>query len=123
MILMIVLWVVVTFNYYMISFQVKYFPGNFSTNTIVMFGADVLSFLLSSYLIAKFDVMRIITFNLVQMSLAGAMIVLFIDVSDPGCDPGFHDCSYAKILENANAVSSCSGKSRGEMGVRGSGSS
>ena len=52
---MTVLWTVSTFNYYLIILQVKHFPGDFNENTIVMFGADLVSFLIGGYLIKRFS--------------------------------------------------------------------
>ena len=84
MILMTVLWVVSTFNFYMISLQVKYFPGDFNMNTIVLFGTDALFYLVGGYLVKKFCAKVVFTSSFMLMSLAGTMIVVFINIDEPG---------------------------------------
>lgn len=37
----------------MINLQVKYFPGDFETNTMVMFSSDIFASLLTGYLVGK----------------------------------------------------------------------
>ena len=54
LIIITIIWMTTTFNYYMINFQVKYFPGDFSVNTIVMFGSDIPFCILTGFLVTYF---------------------------------------------------------------------
>ena len=39
--LMIVIWITASFNFFMVAFQVKSFPGDFNKNTVAMFASDI----------------------------------------------------------------------------------
>ena len=83
LLLMIIIWVVTTFNYFMIAIQVKNFPGDFNLNTIVMFGSDVPFSLLGGLLLRRFSAKKVFALSSILQSVAGIMIVGFTDVNNP----------------------------------------
>ena len=84
LILMTIVWITVAFNYYMINLQVKYFPGEFSINMMVMTASDIPACLLAGYLVTKFSPRRVFIIFFTLQSLAGISILTFISVSNPG---------------------------------------
>ena len=56
---MTIVWITVAFNYYMINLQVKYFPGDFSVNMMVMTASDIPACLLAGYLVTKYSPRRV----------------------------------------------------------------
>ena len=86
MIALTVLWVVGIFNYFMIMFQVKYFPGNFTVNTAAMYGSEILASLLTTILLTYLKPKTVFkTFSFI-MVLAGLSILLFIEGKNPGIE-------------------------------------
>ena len=84
LILITVIWVSVTFNYYMINFQVKYFPGSFDVNTIAMFGSDIPFCLLAGFLISILQTRTVfMIFHTIQI-FASLTVLAFIDPDNPG---------------------------------------
>ena len=51
LILMTFVWITSVFNFYMINLQVKYFPGEFTTNMVVLTSSDIPACLLAGYLV------------------------------------------------------------------------
>ena len=56
------IWITVAFSYYMLTFQVKYFPGDFATNTIIMFAAEVPAPLLAAWLMSRYSINTVFIF-------------------------------------------------------------
>ena len=86
LILITVIWVTVTFNYYMINFQVKYFPGSFDVNTVAMFASDIPFCLLAGFLIRQLETRTVfMLFHAIQI-VASLTVLAFIDPENPGLD-------------------------------------
>ena len=51
LILMTFVWITSVFNFYMINLQVKYFPGDFTVNMMVLTGSDIPATLIAGYLV------------------------------------------------------------------------
>ena len=79
LILITVVWVTVTFNYYMINTQVKHFPGNFDVNTLAMFGSDIPFCLISGFLISVMRTKYVLVSLQVIQIVAGIVVLGFID--------------------------------------------
>jgi len=51
------IWTAVVFNYFLLAFYFKYFPGSIFTNSLILAGADMLSYLVSGL------IMRVLNTN------------------------------------------------------------
>ena len=63
LILITLVWITAVFNYYMINLQVKYFPGDFSVNMMVMTACDVPACLGAGYFVARYRAKVIFVFG------------------------------------------------------------
>lgn len=81
LLLLTVVWIVSVFNYYMINLQVKYFPGNFTVNMIVMFGTDIPAAILAGYFIPRFQAKILFVVFFALQSFAGMAILLGMGAS------------------------------------------
>ena len=81
-----VIWIVAGFNYFMVNFQVKYFPGDFAVNTAAMYGSDIASALLVLPCIVYLAPKTAFQLFSTIMFIAGLIMVFFIDGVDPGIE-------------------------------------
>ena len=68
----------------MINLQVKYFPGNFETNNMVMFSSDILASLLTGYLVKIFRTKVVFAIFFGLQIFGGLSILFLIDPVNPG---------------------------------------
>jgi hypothetical protein len=87
LILLTVIWVVVTFNYYLIGLQVKYLPGNFENNMLAMVGSDIPASLFGGYLVRKgFAAKRLYMCYMLTSAMASLSMVLFVEIDNSGIE-------------------------------------
>jgi len=53
LILLTTIWVVVTFNFYMINLQVKYLPGDFENNMLAMYASDIPAGIFAGFMVRQ----------------------------------------------------------------------
>ena len=82
-------WLVGIFNYYVISFQVKYLPGDFNENTIVMYSAELLFYVLGSLLISNINTRYAFATTLIMQSIAGTLMVVTVQSPTDKTGPFF----------------------------------
>ena len=81
LLVMTLVWTVSSFNFYLLSFQVKYFPGNFNVNMLILNISDCLAYGISGYLFTKFraKVLFLVLFILASLASVG---IVFSGASD-----------------------------------------
>mmetsp|Transcript_16361 Transcript_16361/g.27665 ORF Transcript_16361/g.27665 Transcript_16361/m.27665 type:complete len:111 (-) Transcript_16361:385-717(-) len=52
------IWLLSSFNFYLITFYLKYFPGNVFVNSLCFAGADMIAFISSGVILNKISVSR-----------------------------------------------------------------
>ena len=77
------IWITGAFNYYMIGLQVKYLPGIFETNVLLMYLADIPANFLAGYLPSKLGAKTIFLTAFAVQVFAGLAIVFFVDPVNP----------------------------------------
>ena len=70
------------FNFYLIIFYLKYFPGNIFTNSICFAAADLLSYTISSFIVRKTTTTKALVLAY-TISLIGAGLYLVCHHVDP----------------------------------------
>lgn len=83
MIVMAYMWAATSFTYYMISFQLKYLPGNVYNNSLASGLSEMVAIAIAGFMYSKLGLKVSFTI-LYLMSFAGGMCVLFIGSSDSG---------------------------------------
>lgn len=78
-----VIWVTCAFNYYMLSFQVKYMPGSFFVNTLALGVVDLPGPIFVIVLFSYFGKRSVFIGLFILQSLAGFSIILFVDEANP----------------------------------------
>mmetsp|Transcript_38691 Transcript_38691/g.28051 ORF Transcript_38691/g.28051 Transcript_38691/m.28051 type:complete len:212 (+) Transcript_38691:929-1564(+) len=74
------IWLSISFNFYLISFQMKYFPGNLFTNTYAAGIADLLGYLFGGVIYRKCGLRKsLITCYI--FSFIGSMLIIFLNDS------------------------------------------
>ena len=81
---MTIIWIAEVFNYYMTNSLVKYFPGDFNKNNLVMFASDILGVLLAGWLCNKWTPKFLFSFFIGIQIVSGLNILLFTDHENPG---------------------------------------
>ena len=72
-----VIWCSIMFNYYVIAFYIKYFPGNIFQNTLAFVFSDLFSYVLSGTILKKTNMKT--TLILAQsISIVGSLLYLFL---------------------------------------------
>jgi len=71
------LWVVGTFNTYLIFFQIKYMKGDFFINTIVSCLSDVVAYILAGLLIERLGIRTSYMYSFVICIIGGFMYMIF----------------------------------------------
>jgi len=82
------LWVVGTFNTYLIYFQIKYMKGDFFVNIIVSCASDIVAYLLAGALIERLGIRLSYIVSFVWC-LAGALMYMFLRSDHPHFIPVF----------------------------------
>ncbi len=57
--LMTIIWIASAFNYFMIGLQVKYFPGNFAHNMLIIASVDIPASCIAGCLVKHFQAKNI----------------------------------------------------------------
>lgn len=84
---MTIVWVVVTFNYYMISLQVKYLPGNFESNMLAMVSSDIPAALCAGYVVRLgIQPKKLIMSFMLLSAFASLLMVAFVDIENTGAE-------------------------------------
>lgn len=84
LVLVTIVWVTSCFNFYMVNFQVKYFPGSFEVNTLVMTASDLPATILAGILTYNFSPRRVYVLFAGLASIAGLGILFLVDGDNPG---------------------------------------
>jgi len=50
LVIMTVIWLTASFNYYLIQFQMKYFPGNIYLNSIIYAVCGIVAYIISPFI-------------------------------------------------------------------------
>ena len=74
-------WLISSFNFYLITFYLKYFPGNVYVNSLCFAFADVLAFLGSGLLMKYYTVSQSLCLSY-SMSLIGGLLYLILYSTD-----------------------------------------
>ena len=76
---MCVFWTVSSFNYYIISFYLKYIPGNIFVNTSLSCTAEVLAYVVSGVAMKKFGVKLSYIVSFITAAVGGILLVIFFN--------------------------------------------
>jgi len=75
-------WTCVSFNYYLISYQMKYFPGSIFVNSYASTVADVLGYTMGGVVMYKYLGLKIAMFTSFTISTIGSiLIIIYADSS------------------------------------------
>ena len=83
LILLTILWVVCAFSYFLCNLMIKYIPGDFQINTLVMFCADMVAAVTTGFLLSNFSATRLFFFYFLLSGLAGACMIFTVDKENP----------------------------------------
>lgn len=89
LIVMTLVWVTAGFNYYLLNFQVKFFPGNFNVNVMVMSLADMVGYGGSGILFKHVQVKYLFAGCFAMSGLAGLAILLTSSAGSDDAGVGF----------------------------------
>jgi Na+/melibiose symporter-like transporter len=70
-----VIWCALIVNYYIVAFYLKYFPGDIYQNSLTMALSDILSYLISGYVLKLCGLKRSVV---ISLSTAGSGAVLYL---------------------------------------------
>jgi len=76
---MCVFWTVSSFNYYIITFYLKYIPGNVYVNTTLSCTAEVIAYLFSGYIMTTFGVKLSYMIGFILAAAGGILLVIFFN--------------------------------------------
>lgn len=79
--LMAVFWTTSSFNYYIITFYLKYIPGNIYVNTSLSCTAEVLAYFISGAVLKTFGVKLSFILSFILAAIGGIMLVIFYNAS------------------------------------------
>jgi hypothetical protein len=71
-------WLHGSFNFYMITFYLKYFPGNIFVNAMCFAGADLTAYTLSGVVLKFFNVRTGLTFSYIVSALGGIAYISYV---------------------------------------------
>lgn len=103
------LWIVGTFNTYLIFFQIKYMKGDFYVNTIVSAGSDIVAYTAAGLLIDRLGLKPYYLTSFVVCCIGATMYILFRN-DNPSLIPifllvrNFGNSWCLNIEGNANAM-------------------
>ena len=75
LVIMTVIWITVSFNYYLIQFQLKYFPGDIYLNSTIFSVCGICAYLLSPFIYASFGIKRSFFAFFLCAAVGGLLIV------------------------------------------------
>ena len=88
LVVMAYMWCAVSFCYYMVSFQLKYLPGNIYNNGMASSGSELLAYALSG-VVYKFLKIRLSFVFSFSVGLFGGLLILFLGKKDESWMPIF----------------------------------
>ena len=71
-----VIWCALIVNYYIVAFYLKYFPGNIFQNSFTMAFSDVVSYMISGFVLKRMGLTKSVIISLVTAGL-GSILYLF----------------------------------------------
>lgn len=77
---MCLIWVTVSFNWYMVAFLLKYFPGNIYINGIFSTTSEILGFAFSGFMHNTLGVKRSFGFSF-SISAIGGLAIVYYEMS------------------------------------------
>ena len=77
--LMAIFWTVSSFNYYIITFYLKYIPGNVFVNTVLSCTAEILAYGCSGVAMKKFGVKLSYMISFIVAATGGILLVIFFN--------------------------------------------
>ena len=78
----IILWSMCSFNFYMLTFFLKYFPGNIFQNSLMFAVSDLIAFALSGTVIQYTSVVRSYKLAFLISSVGGILYIFFAPIPD-----------------------------------------
>lgn len=96
------MWIVTAFTYFVNNSFIKYVPGNFEDNYLLVNSTDVLAAMVSGLVYYYFDNPRLLFFtNSAIAALAGACLLFLVDEENPGWTvPLYVSVNRAGIIAN-----------------------
>ena len=82
------MWGTVSFTYYLISFQLKYLPGDVYNNSMASSGSELLAYILGGILYNKIGIRLAFCFSYL-ISVVGGVMILFWGTNNPQLMPIF----------------------------------
>ena len=79
LILITIAWIVIAFNYYLVTFMVKHVPGDFNINSLAMFSTDIPATILSGWLSQRWTPRLTFALCFGLQVIAGMSILMFVD--------------------------------------------
>ena len=77
----VVLWACSSFNFFMITFFMKYFPGNIFENSLCFAFSDLIAFLLSGVIIKYTTVSNAFKLAFLISSIGGGLYIMFVSIT------------------------------------------
>lgn len=81
------MWLLSSFNFYLITFYLKYFPGIVYENSLCFACADLCAFLLSGLFLKYFTVSKALFFSYLSSLIAGIFYLILYSTDVPGVIP------------------------------------
>ena len=82
LILMAIFWTSSSFNYYIITFYLKYIPGSVYVNTVLSCAAEITAYLVSGVIMKIFGVKLSFIIAYILAATGGILMVIFFNASD-----------------------------------------
>jgi len=83
LIFMTLLWSIAAFSFYTNNTFIKYVPGNFENNVLVMTSTDIIASLSAGALLGHFSAKNLFASYATMSAFAGASILMFVDPATP----------------------------------------
>ena len=84
LVLMSLVWFTVNYNFILIGFSLKYFPGNLYTNAYAMSLSELLAYLVSGMIYTKFGMRGTFISFSVLSAIAGFLMVVSLNSGETG---------------------------------------
>lgn len=82
LILMTVFWTAASFNFYVLTFYLKYIPGSIYVNACLACVADIVGHMVSGYIAKLFGVKPAFFIAFILASIGGVMLVIFFNAKE-----------------------------------------
>ena len=82
LLLITLVWMACAFSYYMINLKVKYFPGDFNINVMMLNVSDMIAYCIGGYLLRFSRAKIIFSCFFVMSALAGICIIMMSERSE-----------------------------------------